>query len=120
MAAFDWTQYLIFAKELSKRSDEAALRSAISRAYYAAFNHARAYCAAKAIPVPESFEHSSHKVVWDALLNRGRTLAGAQIQGTRLKRKRHNADYESEVENISEVVQQALAESDAVFTYLAL
>jgi len=120
MAAFDWSEYLTFAKELSTRTDEAALRSAISRAYYAAFHCARAYCKAKSIPIPESLDNSSHKVVWDALLNRGRTLAGAQAKGTRLKRKRHDADYESQMENLPDVVRQAIQESDAVFAYLRL
>ncbi len=32
MAAFDWSQFLILAKDLGSRSEEAALRSAISRA----------------------------------------------------------------------------------------
>ncbi|MBI3089203.1 MAG: hypothetical protein HYY96_00930 [Candidatus Tectomicrobia bacterium] len=38
---FDWGSYLIFAKELVERRDEAAQRSAASRAYYAAFCKAR-------------------------------------------------------------------------------
>lgn len=118
MAAFDWTEYLVFAKELSERPDEAALRTAISRAYYAAFNRARAYCIAKGISVPESLDNTRHKVVWDALLNRGRTLAGAQANGTRLKRKRIDADYEPEIASLTNVVQQAIAESDAVAAYL--
>src|SRR5690349_21655344 len=39
--AFDWTHYLTLAQELSGRSDEAALRCAIGRAYYAVFCLAR-------------------------------------------------------------------------------
>jgi uncharacterized protein (UPF0332 family) len=43
--SFDWTQFLDLAKALEGAPDtpgprEAALRSAISRAYYAAFHHA--------------------------------------------------------------------------------
>jgi hypothetical protein len=42
---FDWKEYLSLAKELAKCNDEAALRFAISPAYYAAFcivrNHLR-------------------------------------------------------------------------------
>ena len=49
MPAFDWKQYLDLARDLSQpmTSDagtrEARLRSAVSRAYYAAFCHARNY-----------------------------------------------------------------------------
>ena len=39
--AFDWTEYLTLAQELVQREEEACLRSAISRAYYAAFGKAR-------------------------------------------------------------------------------
>jgi len=85
---------------------------------YAAFNRARTYCAEKNIPIPESFENNSHKVMWNALLGKGRTLAGAEANGTRLKPKRRNADYESEIKNLSDVVEQAIYESDAVFYYL--
>ena len=38
---FDWSEYLVLAKELSTRADEASWRTAISRAYYAAYWHAR-------------------------------------------------------------------------------
>ena len=43
--SFDWTQFLDFAKALEACPDspgpwEAALRSAVSRTYYAAFHHA--------------------------------------------------------------------------------
>ena len=42
--AFDWTGYLTLAEALSKaHSDEAKLRAAISRAYYAAYVIARRY-----------------------------------------------------------------------------
>ena len=41
---FDWTGFLDLAEELAFRgNDEAAHRSAISRAYYAAFHSGRAY-----------------------------------------------------------------------------
>jgi hypothetical protein len=34
---FRWEEYLVLAKELSQKGGEAATRSAISRAYYAAY-----------------------------------------------------------------------------------
>lgn len=48
---FDWTEFLKLARELQERADdadlpfapEAAKRTAVSRAYYAAFCHARNY-----------------------------------------------------------------------------
>lgn len=49
---FDWKEYLYLAKELKQRAgntfnQEAALRSAVSRAYYAAFCYLRNYACDK-------------------------------------------------------------------------
>ena len=47
MAGFDWTEFLDRADELGRRrGDPPAERTAISRAYYAAFHHACARFAA--------------------------------------------------------------------------
>ncbi len=35
---FDWNNYLTLAEELAARTDDAAKRTAISRAYYCVFN----------------------------------------------------------------------------------
>ncbi len=56
---FDWSQYLNLAKEFlcqptPPANQEAKMRSAISRAYYAAFISARNY-------LPETEEHSIPK-----------------------------------------------------------
>ncbi|MFH1097610.1 MAG: HEPN domain-containing protein [Candidatus Desantisbacteria bacterium] len=39
--SFDWKSYLLLSEELIKRSEEACLRSSISRAYYGVFCIAR-------------------------------------------------------------------------------
>ena len=45
---FDWTDYITFSEDLlNSRSDEASLRSAISRAYYGAFGKIRPYCTSR-------------------------------------------------------------------------
>jgi uncharacterized protein (UPF0332 family) len=40
---FDWNEYLRLAQSLAEDEGDAARRSAVSRAYYAAFNRARAF-----------------------------------------------------------------------------
>ena len=55
---FDWREYLILAQFLQghseiKYSEEAARRAAVSRAYYAAYCHARNYARDKLNFVPE-------------------------------------------------------------------
>ena len=60
--AFDWEDYLSLAKELASRADEAALRSAASRAYYAVFCKARNNLRREGATIPR---FSPHDLVWD-------------------------------------------------------
>src|SRR5437016_3862492 len=117
MAAFDWSQYLILAEDLGGRSDEAALRSAISRAYYAAYNMVRSFCGTSGIPIIDT--GNLHKDLWDAFLRRGgRTFAKVHDKGQRLRRKRTKADYDSEVSGLSSVTADSLRDADAILSFL--
>ena len=57
---FDWNDYARLADELSKREDEASLRTAISRLYYSVYHQARDYLLEENVPL--STTDSSHKV----------------------------------------------------------
>lgn len=88
--SFDWTTFLACAETLAQVQDEAAKRSAISRAYYAAYNVVRVFLQVK--PPPGS---DSHKLVWDAAMNDSRReVQSLGRKGERLKARRKNADYE--------------------------
>jgi len=118
MPPFDWLEYLELAKQLSSDKDkEAAMRSAISRAYYAAFNQVKAHCIAHNIYIPRSTE--SHQVVWDNF-KEGRTLRGVYTNGDLLKQKRVHADYKSEpIERLEDTVKQAIRYAENVLHYLS-
>ena len=121
MAAFDWSQYLVLARDLGTRSDEAALRSAISRAYYAAYHHAKMYCARKRIQIISSGGNSDHYDLWETFGRKaGITFAKVHASGDRLKRKRVNADYDAEISGLASVVVGAIKDSDAIFFYLKI
>ena len=121
MAAFDWSQYLVLAKELSTRTDEAALRSAISRAYYAAYHHAKSFCASKSIVIIQSGANSEHFDLWDTFGKKGGpTFANIHTRGDRLKRKRHNADYDSGISGLAVVVGDSIKDADAIFFLLKI
>ncbi len=122
MALFDWSQYLILAKDLSTRSDEAALRSSISRAYYAAYHHAKTYCASKSIPIINSGGgNSDHYDLWETFGKRaGTTFAAVHTMGNRLKRKRVNADYDANISGLAGIVADSIRDSDAIFYYLKI
>jgi muconolactone delta-isomerase len=59
---FDWIKFLDLAEDLATRADdEAASRSAISRAYYAAFHIGRDHLARSGIP-PDRGRNAHHQV----------------------------------------------------------
>jgi hypothetical protein len=88
--SFDWKTFLACAETLAKAQDEAAKRSAISRAYYAAYNVVRVFL--HVIPPPNS---DSHNLVWEAALNDNRReVQNLGTKGNRLKKRRKSADYE--------------------------
>lgn len=87
---FAWREYLTLATELAERSEqEAALRTAISRAYYAVFCTARARLAEPSLG-------TAHRGVWDAYRNAGdRNRRSIGNRGDRLRRLRQRADYDA-------------------------
>jgi len=90
---FDWSDYLALARTLAT-GDEAHQRSAISRAYYAAF-HAARRLVERAHPEVRVPRHGgNHEIVWAALRDGTRVERVAAIHGTRLRMLRAKADYE--------------------------
>ena len=91
MTPFSWTDFLALAERLaSDTGDEAAQRTAISRAYYAAYHAAAIFVRVKGIL---TIGHT-HSTVWKALTtdpDPDRVLVGPR--GDDLKRLRTNADY---------------------------
>ena len=114
---FDWVEYLTLAQRLATESGEASQRSAVSRAYYAAFHAARSL-----LESTENFHVSqsnpAHKQVWDAYRRKGRTHTAVGINGDRLRLNRAHADYDPEIENLSGLVEDSLEKAERVFRYL--
>ena len=93
MTPFDWGDYLRLASELATRSDdEAALRSAISRAYYAVYGRAAAYLVARGDFADRAL---MHRTVWEVFKD-SPEIARREIWtlGLRLKDQRVKADYQ--------------------------
>ena len=108
---FDWAKYLVLAEELAMRiTDEASLRSAISRAYYAAFCPARNRLLQEGEEIPKTGD--AHTIVWTKYresTQKHRRYIG--ITGDRLRRSRNKADYDDEFPSISAVVQDAVVKA---------
>jgi|SRR5580704_15724645 uncharacterized protein (UPF0332 family) len=97
---FTWHDYLRFSESVASSSDEATLRSAISRAYYAAFHAGRDLCreleiAVDAKPIdPGERDHSVHARVARALVaHKHPRLRHAGEVLDALRKLRNDADY---------------------------
>ncbi len=92
---FDWQDYLGLAEDLANHgSDEAAQRSAISRAYYAVYHRASRYVRSQTL-VP-AHTGLTHRTVWNVIRttsNLNRQQAGNR--GDALKVVRFRADYDN-------------------------
>lgn len=87
---FDWDRFLALAEELAGRpGDEAAARTAISRAYYAAFHAGRAYL--NRANIPADMSGRAHRQVRQAF-----EASDPSISQTlaRLHEWRKEADYD--------------------------
>jgi uncharacterized protein (UPF0332 family) len=90
---FDWAEYLVLAESLARRTDdESALRSAVSRAYYAASNRACDLLVSEGQGLPGRVAES-HLQTWLRFRGRGRARNSIFVNGDRLRRRRHHADY---------------------------
>ena len=87
---FDWGGYLTLAESLASSTDEASLRSAMSRAYYAVYRTAY-----NCFPDATTAERAdSHTHFWNQLINKGRLARGVAQRGKRLLQARHDSDYQ--------------------------
>ncbi|MBW4547451.1 MAG: DNA-binding protein [Symplocastrum torsivum CPER-KK1] len=123
---FNWSKYLDLAQELassnSSESNEAKLRSSISRAYYAAFCKARIYLRdIEQDPRLQRDKYSTkhfnvHEYVIEDLRSRKnkeeRELFQIGEYLFRLRRRRNNADYDDFIHSLPSVVQQSLKEAE--------
>ena len=114
---FDWGEYLKLADELAARTDEAAHRCAISRAYYAALGKARELLESEG----ESFVSNDnlHAIVWQTLISSPddrRYYIG--IDGRWLRLNRKASDYDSVMADPRERAEQAVRKAHAVLTAL--
>ena len=97
--AFDWNEYIAVARYLSGDSgavfsEQAALRCAISRAYYAAFCHAKHYVHVYCGYVPLN-DGTDHGNVVAKLREIRRTATASKLTG--LRQVRNACDYDDAI-----------------------
>ncbi len=112
--SFAWPSFLDLARELDHRDEEACKRSAVSRAYYAAFQVTKAYMQRCRPDLPLRGDGRDHDL-WKDLLRNGK---GAERRigrlGDDLKKWRRDADYEPIASNWPETSKQAIAAAETI------
>ena len=114
---FDWREYFRLAENLAKGSDEAALRSAISRTYY--------YCYHLALQRAQANSYEripgepSHIQLWRQFSGNPEPVCQQLAEiGKRLKEKRERADYEGFYNRIQEAAPLLLEKARKFATLL--
>jgi hypothetical protein len=124
---FDWREYLDLAKYLQAQAQtgtipvEAALRSAVSRGYYAAFGHGYAYATTylqflgSSKPEDKSQDHGRLR---NHLWQRRRAQVAQKLDN--LRRWRNACDYEPDLVNtdLNRLVDDAIRAAEYVFQSL--
>lgn len=95
MPPFDWKTFLVLAQLLSKMPEEAALRSAVSRAYYSAYIIALRRAQLQGYISKSDELGGSHDQLWDLYDRNQQDQNCVEIAniGRRMKRRRTGADY---------------------------
>lgn len=114
----DWAGYLALAERLANETGEAELRSAVSRAYYSAYNDARRYVRNKSPGF--SGKDDQHWLVWDWFGEEPGQAAQIATLGSGLRKKRNEADYKvySEMPNLKYEATQAVQKARRILTIL--
>jgi len=121
-----WSDYFDLAQELHGGAagtpfEEAKLRSAISRAYYAVFNEGKHFLIQRVPNIRIPIDGAAHKVVVDGFIdnpsNNPDWISIGVIMG-RLKRNRTKADYDADVPKLLDLTHTCMREAATVLTLL--
>jgi hypothetical protein len=114
---FEWREFLPIADELAQRDDEAARRTAIGRAYYAALGVALR----RLPPAERATVHPGnvHDRTWE-LYARSTVLECRRLGnlGYRIRNRRRRADYRDEPPVQATQAWQTIADARAMLTLL--
>ena len=111
----DWSEYFNLAKELAETSEEAELRSAVSRAYYSAFCLARNYLRDiqldPRLSWHKTYDINAHKYVAEKFIynqSKSQTMIEIGQNLNRLRKMRNKAEYEDTIFYLQKEARTAL------------
>lgn len=102
---FVWNNFRTLAAALAVGTTEAEKRTAISRAYYAAFNEADAWLQSHGLHATAGDRHGK---VWGFFSHGSSAARQIAIDGVRLHRNRVSADYDPAFGGVDLVAARAL------------
>ena len=123
---FDWSEYFYLAKELAETSEEAELRSAVSRAYYSAFCLARNYLRDiqldPRLSWHKTYDINAHQYVAEEFIyhqSKSQIMIEIAKDLTRLRIMRNKADYEDTMFNLKKEARTALMLAQNIISALS-
>jgi uncharacterized protein (UPF0332 family) len=119
---YNWPQFLELARLLQSEAgrllpEEAAFRSAVSRAYYAAYNHACVY-AEKNFLFTRTREAEDHTRLRDLYRGKGKTGIASGLDDLRQWRNTCDYDDTKAIRLITNLVTPAINEADRLIREL--
>ncbi len=110
---FDWREFFTVAEELAERDEERDKRTAVGRAYYAAFGTARSHLESSGVTFAKG--SGVHGAVWGHL-SKSSDPVERQLgaTGNRLRVTRNRADYDADVDRLEDVTLDALEDARAI------
>lgn len=115
--AFDWADYTKLADSLRRQPDEASQRTAISRLYYSTLHQARVYLESEGLLLSQ-MGPGTHRQVWDEFKRKGRSHQPIGTHGQRLQVNRVRADYDNQIGNLAELVEESFTVATKLLAYL--
>ncbi|MEG4577044.1 HEPN domain-containing protein [Microcoleus sp. N3A4] len=123
---FDWEEYFNLAKELAGTTEEAKLRSAVSRAYYSVFCLARNYLRDiqqdPRLSRNKTYDINDHQYVAEEFIhNQSKSQPMIEIGKdlTRLRKMRNKADYEDTMFNLQREARTGLMLAENIISALS-
>ena len=113
---FPYDGYLQLAKKLAVVNNEACMRSAVSRAYYASLHKSIKLAEDNGARFLYKGKPEIHRDVVDYFKYRGNmvfSLVGVKLG--RLRKDRNKCDYDDNVKNIKKTAENAIIDADEIF-----
>jgi hypothetical protein len=118
----NWQDYVGLSRSLAGRGIEASERSAVSRAYYGAFNLSRRWLETNVTSIDN---RGAHERVWKTFLTAGRADAETRrkwervgVLGNSLRALRNLADYADDVPDLDRETLTALDAAEQIVRLL--